>query len=103
MKFAHLDDGISNGYPLAMKVLVTIPDELVRDLDLAAGRAGVNRSRFIVEALQRHLQGGNGRRPIDDPKLRAALERMRAGKYGLGGSIDTAAMIRRMRDRRRAR
>jgi len=86
-----------------MRVQVTIPDKLLRRVERAAVRAGVNRSQFIVDALESRLRKRNGEHPIDDPKLRAAIDRMRAGQYGLGGRIDVAAMIRRMRNRRRAR
>ena len=85
------------------KVLVTIPDDLLRRADRAAREAGRTRSSLLSEALERYLTGGNGRRLLDDPRARKAWERLRAGKYGLEDGVDAVTEIRRMRESRRVR
>ncbi|MGH7150560.1 MAG: hypothetical protein ACREIU_07675 [Planctomycetota bacterium] len=85
------------------KVLVTIADDLRRRADRAARQAGLTRSALLSQALERYLTGGNGRRLLDDPRLRGVLERMRRGDYGWKGRVDVVAEIRRMRESRYGR
>ncbi len=82
------------------KVLVTLPDELLRRADRAARAAGLNRSAFLEAALEGYLRGGNGRRPLDDPRVRKAWEKIRDGKFNWAGHVDIVREIRRMREAR---
>jgi hypothetical protein len=84
------------------KVLVTIPETLLKRVDHAACRAGLNRSELIALALERLLGGRNGRRLLDDPRVRKAWERIQEGDYGLEGAASVVAEIRRMRDTRKS-
>ncbi len=82
---------------------MTIPEGLLRRVDRAARQAGLTRSALLSTALERYLGGGNGRRLLDDPRLRGALERMRRGEYGWKGRVDVVKEIRRMRENRYGR
>jgi hypothetical protein len=82
------------------KVLVTLSDDLLRRADRAARDAGLTRSALLAAALDRYLNGGTGRRLLDDPRARKAWERLRAGKYGLEDGVDAVTEIRRMRESR---
>lgn len=49
-------------YPWGVaKVLISIPDQLLRRLDEAAGRAGETRSGFVQRIAEREIAEGNAR------------------------------------------
>jgi HicB_like antitoxin of bacterial toxin-antitoxin system len=49
-------------YPLSVaKVLISIPDQLLRRVDEAAGRAGETRSGFVQRIAEREITEGNAR------------------------------------------
>jgi hypothetical protein len=75
------------------KVLISLPDELLRRIDAEAGARGVTRSRLLQEAAQREL-GWPSPAVFD-----AALARGREA-LSSAGSFDSGAMIRRDRDTR---
>jgi predicted DNA-binding protein len=78
------------------KVLVTMPNDLLKRVDLEAKRLGKTRSGFLQEAAERQLSG-------PDPRLiEAALERGQAALAGIG-SFESAEAIRADRDERDAR
>jgi len=57
------------------KVLVSLPDTDLRIIDAAAEKAGETRSSFLRRAALAEVQ--RLRRPIDDPAVRRAFERLR--------------------------
>jgi len=49
-------------YPWGMaKVLISMPDDLLRRLDEAAGRSGETRSGFLQRVAEREIADGNAR------------------------------------------
>lgn len=80
------------------KVLISVPDEKLKRIDALARAEGKTRSAYVVEhalapAAPRYA------RPIDDPKVRKALEgiaRARTEKWKPGP--DTLTIIREQRE-----
>src|SRR5437773_10723358 len=67
--------GISEGYTLAVrKVLISVPETDLRVIDAAARKAGETRSSFVRRAALAEVH--RVRRPIDDPAVRRAFERL---------------------------
>lgn len=80
----------------ALKVMVSIPDELLERIDREADERGTSRSAFLQEAAQRELGWP------DPARVDAALERGRAALAGVG-SFEAAELIRAEREERDAR
>ncbi len=79
---------------------MTLPEELLRRADRAARDAGLTRSRLLAAVLEGYLRGANGRRPLDDPRVRKAWEKIRDGKFNWVGHVDIVREIRRTREAR---
>lgn len=75
------------------KVLVSLPDDLLADLDREAEHRQVSRSALLAEAARREL----GRR--DPAAVRAAIERSERS-FRDAGPFESADLIRAERDRR---
>ena len=77
------------------KVLISIPDELLSEIDREASARGDSRSAFLQEAARRELG-----RP-SKARIQAALER---GRQALrdAGAFEAAEVIRADRDARDA-
>ena len=82
--------------PKALKVMVSMPDELLERIDRAADEQGTSRSAFLQEAARRELGWP------DPAAIDAALERGRAALAG-AGSIESSELIRAEREERDAR
>lgn len=80
----------------ALKVMVSIPDDLLARIDRVVEEQGTTRSAFLQEAARRELGWP------DPAVVEAALERGRAALGGLGG-FEAAELIRAERDERDAR
>lgn len=78
------------------KVLVSLPDELLADIDREARARGVSRSHFLRDAAVREL---------DQPDARAIESAMRQGQAALAGlgAFDSAAGIAAQRREQDAR
>lgn len=76
------------------KVMVSLPDELLVELDAEVRRRSTSRSAFLAAAARREL----ARRDADE--VAAAVERSEA-RFRLAGSFDSADVVRADRDRRR--
>jgi len=74
------------------KVMVSLPAELLADLDREAARRGSTRSALLVTAARRELE----QQSSDD--LDAALERARAALRGVG-PFESAELVRAERSR----
>jgi Ribbon-helix-helix protein, copG family len=87
-------ESIALGYtPEMAKVMVSLPDEVLAQIDGEARRRGTTRSALLREAALREL----GRR---DPALAApAIERSRA-RFASSGRFESAKVIRAERDSR---
>ena len=56
------------------KVMLSIPDAFLKEIDSAAGRTHRGRSELIREALRVYLnRTADLSRPLDDPRIRAAF------------------------------
>jgi hypothetical protein len=77
------------------KVLISIPDELLADIDREASARGDTRSGFIQEAARRELG-----RP-SRARIEAALARGRKAMQGVG-AFEAADVIREAGDHRDA-
>ena len=84
------------------KVLFSLPEKLLHEIDAVAAEEHRSRSELIREATRHYIteRPGQGQRPIDDPKVRQAVEQMEqiANKFTEG--FDSTAVIRRMTDSR---
>lgn len=73
------------------KVMVSIPDDLLRELDDEARRRSTSRNALLAEAARREL----ARR--DPVEVAAAVERSRA-RFARAAAFESAELIRRDRD-----
>jgi len=81
--------------------MFSLPDSLLEQIDAVATEENRSRSELIREATRRYIaERPGGRRPIDNPEIRAAVESMDriASKFSEG--FNSTGMIREMRDKR---
>lgn len=84
------------------KIMISIPDELLKEIDEVAKAEHRTRSEFFREAARALLQkGATRRRPIDDPRVKRAFESLR--RINWKGKFDSTKLIRQMRDTRCSR
>ncbi|MGH9169746.1 MAG: ribbon-helix-helix protein, CopG family [Acidimicrobiales bacterium] len=76
------------------KVMVSLPDELVRDLDEEARRRSMSRSALLAAAARREL----ARR---DPATVAEAITRSEQRFRAAGAFDAAELVRQDRDTRR--
>lgn len=76
------------------KVMVSLPDDLLREIDQAAARRSTSRSAFLASAARRAL----ARR---DPEAMAAAVARSEERFRESGSFDSAGLVRADRDGRR--
>jgi len=87
--------GSTSGYNKGMsKVMVSLPDDLVRELDEEARRRSTSRSALLAAAARRELA-----RP-DSGAVADAIARSER-RFRTAGSFDAADLVRRDRDRQR--
>lgn len=84
---------------MSKKIIISIPDELLEDIDATAKEEHRSRSELIRESARRYLAERSAkRRPIDDPKIREALETIDEISKKMTAKWDSADVIRKMRD-----
>lgn len=76
------------------KVMVSLPDELLREIDAEVKRRSTSRSALLAAAARRELARQD---PAD---LAAAIERS-VRRFRAAGSFESADLVRSDRDRRR--
>ena len=76
------------------KVMVSLPDDLVREIDDEARRRSMSRSALLAAAARREL----ARR---DPEAVAEAIARSERRFRAAGSFDAAELVRQDRDRRR--
>lgn len=76
------------------KVMVSMPDDLLRLVDAEAQRRSTTRSGFLAAAARRELT-----RP-DPEAISAAIARSR-DRFGRAGTFESADLVRADRDARR--
>ena len=86
--------GYTGGYTLAMaKVMVSLPDDLLAQIDEEAERRSASRSALLAAAARRELS-----RP-DSGQVAAAIARSEE-RFRAAGSFDAADLVRADRDAR---
>lgn len=75
------------------KVMISLPDDLLRRIDRAAAERNTSRSGFLQEAARRELGWP------DSAAIDAALQRARAALAG-AGDFESAELVRAERDAR---
>jgi Arc/MetJ-type ribon-helix-helix transcriptional regulator len=85
------------------KVMISVPDALLEEIDRAAKAEHRSRSEFVREATRDYLARPRpARRPIDDPEVRAAIADMdRLAQQMRNPNWSGAKEIRKWRDRDR--
>ncbi len=83
------------------KVMITMPDKFLKEIDKTAAAEHRNRSELIREAVRAYIANRDAIKPVsrmDKPSVRAAVEwqdRMREKSRGV--KFDSVAFIRKMR------
>lgn len=82
------------------KIMISLPEELLKDIDEAAAAEHRSRSGLVREATREYVARRRKKRPIDDPKVREAIRVMDeiAERYTV--PFDSTKVIREMRDSR---
>lgn len=80
----------------ALKVMISMPKDLLERVDRVAGERGTSRSAFLQEVVRRELGWP------DPVAFDAALERGRSA-LGCAGAFESAELIRKERDARDTR
>jgi len=86
---------------MSKKVMISLPDELLAQIDSVAGEEHRSRSELIREAARLYIAGRQpgGKRPIDNPRVREALETMDRIAKKIDTGWDSAQAVRDTRDR----
>jgi metal-responsive CopG/Arc/MetJ family transcriptional regulator len=83
------------------KVMISVPDELLEEIDQAAKAEHRSRSEFVREAAREYL-ARPGSRPLNEARARKAAERIRELAHELRDpNWSGAKEIRKWRDRDR--
>ncbi len=81
------------------KVMISLPERFLSDIDEIADAEHRTRSELIREALREYIQKGKEyKKPIDNPQVKEAFEALRSTKWK--GSFNSTEIIRKMRDSR---
>ncbi len=81
------------------KVMISLPEKFLSELDEIARVEHRTRSELIREALREYFRKGKEyKRPIDNPLVKEAFEGLRSIKWR--GKFDSTKIIRKMRDSR---
>ncbi len=81
------------------KVTISLPEDVLSELDRVAQSEHRTRSYLVREALREYLRPEKrSKRPIDDPRVRDAFETLRSLSWE--GKFDSTEIIRKMRDSR---
>jgi predicted transcriptional regulator len=83
------------------KVMISVPDEFLVEIDEFARTEHRTRSELIREALRQYTQKERSyTKPVDNPVVRDAAARLRSVRWK--GRFDSTKIIRKMRDSRHA-
>ena len=81
------------------KVMISLPEEFLSEVDKAVRSEHRTRSDLIREALREYLHGENrSRKPIENPRVREAFETLRSLTWKK--KFDSTEIVRRIRDSR---
>lgn len=84
------------------KVMISIPDDFLRQVDDLAKKEHRSRSELFRESLREYLihHRFSYPRPIDNPRVKSAIQHMREGAFKWRGDKEASRVIREMRDTR---
>ena len=84
---------------MAKKVMVSFPNEFLAEVDRIAREEHRSRSELLREAMRLYIElRSGGRKPSDDPRVRAAVAAQDAlARLAPGRGEDSAADVRRWR------
>jgi len=87
---------------MSLKIMISLPEDFLKEIDRFAKEQHRTRSELFREAIRHYMEEvrSSKPRPIDNPKVRAAFEHMRANVDKWSGKWDSAKLIRQMRDSR---
>ena len=81
------------------KIMISIPDPFLSEIDKTAKDEHRSRSELIRNALRIYLSKGKEyKRPIDNPAVKEAFEHLRSLRWK--GRWNSTELIRKMRDGR---
>jgi CopG family transcriptional regulator/antitoxin EndoAI len=81
------------------KVMISLPEGFLSEVDKAAEAEHRTRSDLVREALREYLRGEKrSRKPIESPRVQQAFETLRSLTWK--EKFDSTKVIRRMRDSR---
>jgi CopG family transcriptional regulator/antitoxin EndoAI len=81
------------------KVMISLPERFLSEVDKAAQAEHRTRSDLIREALREYLrEEKRSRKPIESQRVREAFETLRSLTWK--GKFDSTEVIRKMRDSR---
>jgi Arc/MetJ-type ribon-helix-helix transcriptional regulator len=84
------------------KVMISLPDEFLLEIDDVAKAEHRTRSELIREALRHYTERERSlRKPSENPVVRDAAARLRSVRWK--GRFDSTKIIRKMRDSRYAK
>ncbi|MCL4474182.1 MAG: ribbon-helix-helix domain-containing protein [Actinobacteria bacterium] len=87
--------------PGSKKILFSLPEDLLAEIDAAAAAEHRSRSELIREATRRYIADlPEKKRPIDDPRVREAVRSMDEIARKIHGEWDAVQVVRDMRDSR---
>ncbi len=85
---------------MTTKVMITMPRGFLRQIDEVARKERRTRSEFIREAARFYMEQKTPSRPIDDPVVQEAYNRIVSTADRWSGKWNSAEAVRRMRDKR---
>jgi metal-responsive CopG/Arc/MetJ family transcriptional regulator len=87
---------------MAVKVMVSFPEEFLEEVDRIAREEHRSRSELLREAMRLYIDmHWRARRPGDDPRVRSAVATQNAlARVAPGIGEDSAADVRRWREAR---
>ncbi len=81
------------------KIMISIPDEFLKELDRVSSAEHRTRSELFREAIRHYIYGSPIRnKPADNPEVKNSLRSLDELKDKWRGKWDSAEAIRKMRD-----
>jgi Arc/MetJ-type ribon-helix-helix transcriptional regulator len=81
------------------KVMISLPERFLSEVDKAAEAEHRTRSDLVREALREYLREGKlSKRPIENPRVKEAFQTIRSLSWKQ--KFDSTEIIRKMRDSR---
>lgn len=79
------------------KIMISLPEELLKDIDDVAAAEHRSRSGLVREATREYIARRRKKRPIDDPKVREAIRAMDEMAAEWKEPFESTELIRQMR------